>query len=198
MSYPEFFDRVEKIVMYEPLGEFLGSGGVCEIGFADVVKLSGHSCPTVSGAYLMTLYALKALHCETETPIRGNIKVEMSGKKNDGVVGVIANVVSYITGAKEEDGFKGLGGVFARNNLLFFNGKSKGKIRFTRLDTGKIVDVSFDVSKLKLPLLDNILMQKALQNQATQEEIEEFAKQWQDRVKEILLSYKEKAIQIIK
>ncbi|MDY0326870.1 MAG: FmdE family protein [Arcobacteraceae bacterium] len=196
MLYPEFFDSVEKIVLYEPLGEFLGSGGVCEIGFADVVKLSGHSCPTVTGAYLMSLYALKALHKENETPIRGNIKVEMRGKKSDGVVGVIANVVSYITGAKEEDGFKGLGGVFARNNLLFFNAKSKGEIRFTRLDTGKIVDVSYDLGNLYLPELDSSLMQKALQNRATQEETELFGKQWQARVKEILLNHKEKAIKI--
>jgi formylmethanofuran dehydrogenase subunit E len=196
MLYPEFFDSVEKIVLYEPLGEFLGSGGVCEIGFADVVKLSGHSCPTVTGAYLMSLYALKALHNGNETPIRGNIKVEMRGKKSDGVVGVIANVVSYITGAKEEDGFKGLGGVFARNNLLFFNAKSKGEIRFTRLDTGKIVDVSYDLGNLYLPELDSALMQKALQNRATKEETELFGKQWQARVKEILLKHKEKAIKI--
>lgn len=192
----KFFDDVEKIVMNEPLGGFLGSQSVSVFSFGDVVKLSGHSCPTVAGAYLMTLYALKALHNNDELPIRGNIKVEMRGKKSESVVGVIANVVSYITGAKEEDGFKGLGGVFARNNLLFFNAKGKGEIRFTRLDTGKIVDVSYDLGNLYLPALDSTLMQKALQNRATQEETELFGKQWQDRVKEILLNHKEKAIKI--
>lgn len=192
----KFFDDVEKISMREPLGGFLGSQSVSVFSFGDVVKLSGHSCPTVAGAYLMTLYALKALHNNDELPIRGNIKVEMRGKKSESVVGVIANVVSYITGAKEEDGFKGLGGVFARNNLLFFNAKGKGEIRFTRLDTGKIVDVSYDLGNLYLPALDSTLMQKALQNRATQEETELFGKQWQDRVKEILLNHKEKAIKI--
>ncbi len=66
--------------MSEPLGGLLGSESISVFSFGDVVKLSGHSCPTVAGAYLMTLYALKALHSD-ELPIRGNIKVEMKGKK---------------------------------------------------------------------------------------------------------------------
>jgi len=56
----EFFNQVQTITMYEPLGEFLGSSAIQEFRYSDVVKLSGHSCPTVAGAYLMTLYGLKA------------------------------------------------------------------------------------------------------------------------------------------
>lgn len=33
--------------MYDPLAEFLGAaeGGLIEYGYADAVKLAGHSCP---------------------------------------------------------------------------------------------------------------------------------------------------------
>lgn len=190
----KFFDNVEKISMSEPLGGFLGSQSVSVFSFGDVVKLSGHSCPTVAGAYLMTLYALKALHNNDELPIRGNIKVEMRGKKSESVVGVIANVASFITGAKEEDGFKGLGGIFARNNLLFFGAKIQGEMKFTRLDTKKSVEVSYDISNIALSDFDGNLMQKALMNKATKEESELFGKQWQKRVSEILLVHKDKTV----
>ena len=192
----KFFDDVEKIVMSEPLGGLLGSESISVFSFGDVVKLSGHSCPTVAGAYLMTLYALKALHSD-ELPIRGNIKVEMKGKKGEGVVGVIANVASFITGAKEEDGFKGLGGIFARNNLLFFGAKIKGEMKFTRLDTKKSVEVSYDISNIALSDFDGSLIQKSLMNKATKEEMELLGKQWQKRVSEILLVHRDKAVIIL-
>ncbi|MGE4457167.1 MAG: hypothetical protein AB7E13_09530 [Arcobacteraceae bacterium] len=192
----KFFDDVEKIVMSEPLGGLLGSESISVFSFGDVVKLSGHSCPTVAGAYLMTLYALKALHSD-ELPIRGNIKVEMKGKKGEGVVGVMANVASFITGAKEEDGFKGLGGIFARNNLLFFGAKIKGEMKFTRLDTKKSVEVSYDISNIALSDFDGSLIQKSLMNKATKEEMELLGKQWQKRVSEILLVHRDKAVIIL-
>ncbi|MEW6551307.1 MAG: hypothetical protein AB1389_04175 [Campylobacterota bacterium] len=192
----KFFDDVEKIVMSEPLGGLLGSESISVFSFGDVVKLSGHSCPTVAGAYLMTLYALKALHSD-ELPIRGNIKVEMKGKKGEGVVGVMANVASFIIGAKEEDGFKGLGGIFARNNLLFFGAKIKGDMKFTRLDTKKSVEVSYDISNMALSDFDGSLIQKSLMNKATKEEMELLGQQWQKRVSEILLVHRDKAVIIL-
>lgn len=192
----KFFDDVEKIVMSEPLGGLLGSESISVFSFGDVVKLSGHSCPTVAGAYLMTLYALKALHND-ELPIRGNIKVEMKGKKGEGVVGVMANVASFITGAKEEDGFKGLGGIFARNNLLFFGAKIQGEMKFTRLDTKKSVEVSYDISNLPLSDFDSSLIQKSLMSKATKEESELLGRQWQKRVSEILLGHKDKAVKVL-
>lgn len=192
----KFFDDVEKIIMSEPLGGLLGSESISVFSFGDVVKLSGHSCPTVAGAYLMTLYALKALHSD-ELPIRGNIKVEMKGKKGEGVVGVMANVASFITGAKEEDGFKGLGGIFSRNNLLFFGAKIKGEMKFTRLDIKKSVEVSYDISNIALSDFDGSLIQKSLMNKATKEEMELLGKQWQKRVSEILLVHRDKAVIIL-
>lgn len=192
----EFFNQVQTITMYEPLGEFLGSSAIQEFRYSDVVKLSGHSCPTVAGAYLMTLYGLKALYSEDEPIVRGNIKVEIKGSKGDGVIGVIANVASFITGAKENDGFKGLGGIYARNNLLKFDASIKGEIRFTRVDTKASVEVSYNLANLALSGFDQRLMQKSLLNQASDDEVALFRKQWQQRVKEILIDFCDKAVSV--
>jgi hypothetical protein len=55
MSHPAFFDDVATIVLRDPLAELLGAaeGGIVEYGYAEAVKLAGHSCPTVAGAWLM-------------------------------------------------------------------------------------------------------------------------------------------------
>jgi hypothetical protein len=52
MSFPDFFDEVPRITLRDPLAELLGSvtGGLLSYGYADVVRLAGHSCPTVASA----------------------------------------------------------------------------------------------------------------------------------------------------
>ena len=54
MSYPKFYDKIEKIELYDPLSEVLGAfeDGKYSIEYKDVVKSAGHSCPTVAGAYI--------------------------------------------------------------------------------------------------------------------------------------------------
>ena len=51
------------IAMHDPLAEFLGAaeGGRLDYSYADAVKLTGHSCPTVAGAYAATRGAAFAL-----------------------------------------------------------------------------------------------------------------------------------------
>src|SRR5512134_3733305 len=107
MNYPGFFDTVLRIALRDPLGAFLGTfaGGVVEYGYFDAVKLAGHSCPTAAGAYLMTAKALGAL-CADALPERGAIRVEFRDDLEAGVTGVIANVVSQITGATQRTGSK--------------------------------------------------------------------------------------------
>jgi len=53
ITYPAFFDEVETITLHDPLAEFLGSAsdGRIKYAYVDTVKLAGHSCPTVAGAY---------------------------------------------------------------------------------------------------------------------------------------------------
>ncbi|WP_419678120.1 hypothetical protein ACN2EN_01865 [Aliarcobacter lanthieri] len=196
MLNTDFFKDVEKIVLKDPLGEFLGVDKSYTFSFEDVVKLSGHSCPTVAGAYLMTLASLKKLY-KNEIPIRGNIKVELRDKKSLGTTGVIANVASFITGAKEEDGFKGLQGKYFRNDLLKYEVPIKGDIRFTRIDNGKSIEVIYDLSDIYLSGFDGSLMQKGLQGIATKDELEAFGRAWQKRVSEILLIHKDKVIKYL-
>ena len=101
MNYPTFFDTIETIKLQDPLAQTLGAfyDGIYEITYMDVVKSAGHSCPTVTGAYLMTQAALKELFLH-DNAIRGTVKVEFKEDLEEGVAGVIANVVSHITGAK--------------------------------------------------------------------------------------------------
>lgn len=196
MKNIDFFDSVESIVLKDKLGSFLGVDEDFTYTFKDVVKLSGHSCPTVAGAYLMTLKALKELY-KDELPVRGEIKVELRDAKNEGTTGVLANVASFITGAKEEDGFKGLQGKYFRHNLLKYESSIKGEMRFTRLDNYKSVEVAYDLSDVTLSGFDGSLMQKGLQGTATDEELETFGKAWQQRVKEILLNHKDVVVKIV-
>src|SRR5512135_146468 len=100
MDFPEFFAAAPRITMRDPLAQFLGaaSDGIIEYQYADVVKLAGHSCPTVASAYLMTRGALNALYPDA-LPERGGIRLELRDDRLDGATGVVANVASFLTGA---------------------------------------------------------------------------------------------------
>ena len=187
MNYPKFFDSVESIKLVDPLSNVLGAfeDGLYEITFLEVVKAAGHSCPTVAGAYLITLEGLKALY-EGSRAVRGEIKVEFRDPMEEGVAGVISNVVSQITGATEKSGFKGLGGKFARHSLMKFNANINSSIRLTRADNGKSVDVYYDPSSIGGSPKMQMLMQKMMGGMASKEEAKEFGALWQDRVERIM------------
>ena len=186
MSYPSFFDTIEVIKVKDPLSTVLGAfdNGEYEFTYLDVVKAAGHSCPTVAGAYIITLMALKALYLN-ERAVRGNIKVEFAESLEDGVAGVIGNVISQITGATDKSGFKGLQGKFARHSLMFFDADINASARFTRVDTSKSVDVIYNPSSIMPNPNMQPLMQKMMSGSASQEEIKEFGTLWQERVKRI-------------
>ena len=186
MNYPNFFDEIETIKLQDKLADFLGAteNGLIEFSYVDVVKTAGHSCPTVLGAYLMTLEGLKALY-KDELPQRGEIKVEFSERIEEGVAGVIANVITNITGATTNSGFKGIMGLFSRNNLMAFESNISSSVRFTRRDTDDFVDVIYDPSSIGADPMMRELMQKSISRQATQEEAKEFGRLWQQRVEAI-------------
>ena len=186
MSYPKFYDSVESIKVVDPLSNALGAfdNGEYEFNYQDVVKSAGHSCPTVAGAYIITQAALNALY-PNERAVRGNVKVEFEEAMEDGVAGVIANVISQITGATETSGFKGLSGKFARHSLMSFNVEINASGRFTRVDTGKCVDVTYNPSSIMPNPAMQPLMQKMMQGAATSDELKEFGRLWQDRVQRI-------------
>ncbi len=188
MNYPEFFSEVRTIKMSDPLSAVLGTfeGGELEFTYLDVVKAAGHSCPTVGGAYLMTSKALEALYPES-LPVRGMIKVAFKEPLEEGVAGVIGNVITQITGATDKSGFKGLGGKFARHSLMQHGSDINSSARFTRVDTGTCVDAFYDPSSVGGSPKQSALMQKIMQGTATVEEKKEFGSLWQDRVRRILI-----------
>ncbi len=187
-QYPKWFDDVESITLYDGLSEVLGTfkEGIIKIKYLPIVKMAGHSCPTVAGAYLMTLRALKTLYPDT-LPVRGEIKVSFKEDSCEGVAGVIAQVISNITGATDTTGFKGLGGKHSRIDLMNFKSEIGASARFERVDTGKMVDVYYNHSSIPGDPRMQQLMPKVLGEIASDEEKQLFGELWQERVRKILI-----------
>lgn len=198
MKFPKFFEEIEKIKLQDDLSAFLGTfeNGVVEFSYPDIVKSAGHSCPTVLGAFLMTLEGLKELY-KDELPKRGEIRVEFAQNENEGVAGVIANVISNITGATVKRGFKGIAGKYDRRYLMQFESSIKSSVRFTRADTEASVDVFYDAGSVPPNPETSILMQLCIQKKATKEQQKEFGELWQQRVEAISKSIPE-VINVIK
>ena len=190
MNYPDFFDAVPRISLHDPLAEFLGTteNGLLQYSYVDAVRLAGHSCPTVAAAYWSTHKALALLYPDT-LPVRGDIRVAFRLDSKTGVTGVIANVVSMLTGAMSDNGFKGLGGRFDRRKRLFFTQAMQGEIRYTRLDTGQAVELAFNLHLVPAAPQLSALMTACLSGNATPAETAEFRQLWQERVKRILLEH---------
>lgn len=190
MTYPAFFDQVPTITLYDGLARFLGasSDGLLTYHYLDAVQLAGHSCPTVAGAYLLTRRALQLLYPD-QVPQRGEITVRFSGAMEQGVTGVMANVVRLITGATGADGFKGIGGHYSRQDLLHFNAVLDGEVCFERVDTGASVQLGLNMSRVAGDPRTMPLLQKALSGGASAEEVTEFGALWQQRVQAILLDH---------
>lgn len=185
-----FYDDVEPIKLKEPLAVFLGAmdeGEEFIFTYTDAIKLAGHSCPAVSGAYKITQKALKALY-GNETPVRGEISVRVLGSVNNGANGPISQVISLITGAAPETGFAGLGQRFARNNKLDFDEKNEepNTFEFRRDDTGQSIKITYHPECIpQKPEMSNVFT-KCIVNTATKKQEEEFKRLWQERVKAVL------------
>ena len=149
MEYPEFYDNVEHILLKDELSRFLGSSeeGLIDISYLDVVKMAGHSCVLVSCTYLMALRGLQKLY-GNELPRRGEIRVELRESIELGNTGASAQVLSNITGATADSGFRGIQGNFDRRGLLFYGADIQSYVRFPRLDTFQSVEASFNPSKV--------------------------------------------------
>lgn len=189
-AFPGFFRQVPSIRLHDPLAEFLGSAadGLIEYRYEDAVRLAGHSCPTVASAYGLTRLALKALFADA-IPVRGAVRVAFQAAAADGVTGVIAAVTSLLTGAAGETGFKGLAGRFQRHGLLAFEAAPPLAIRFTRLDTGSVIDAACHPGRVPAPAALGHLLQRCLSGLATPAEAAEFRHLWQDRVRRLLIEH---------
>lgn len=187
----DFFDMVEPIKLKDPLAYFLGSmeeGELFVFRYADAVKLAGHSCPAVSGAYMITAKALSALY-GNEIPVRGEIKVAIMGGPTDMAYGPMSQVISFITGAAPVTGFAGLGRRFRRRHMLIFDEKrfKYNIFIFQRMDNKKMVEVTYNSDLIpEDPRLEK-LAPLVLSGQATVEEQNAFKKAWQEKVRKVLL-----------
>ena len=193
-GFPEFFDAAPRIRLRDPLAAFLGAArdGVLEYGYVDVVRLAGHSCPTVASAFLMARSALAQLYGQA-LPERGGVRVEMRGPAREGVTGVIANVVSLLTGATVDTGFKGIAGSHDRRRLLAYDAEIDGEMRFTRIDTGDSVTVSARLGNVPGDPRTGQLLSRCIAGSASAEEEQLFQSLWQDRVRRLLTEHADDA-----
>lgn len=141
-QFPDYYKDIEAIQLKDVMLRYFGTAtdGLVSYGLEDAGKASGHVCPAVTGAFLMTREGLKALaqyykdnpdaknitsyDPESGLLYRGGVKITMSGEENSGSgANAMGDVMSYITGAKGADGFKG-GPDFPfanRRNLLHYD-----------------------------------------------------------------------------
>jgi len=190
MKYPAFFDQAPTITLKDPLSDFLGSceDGLLEYGYIDAVKLAGHSCPTVAGAYLMTVKAVKSLY-GGETPVRGEIAVAFPDAFDEGVTGVMASVAQLITGAAGEGGFKGIGPNFNRQNLMRFGVSGNAEMIFVRMDTSQRINATFNAPIVPMEPGVRERLGMILQGQADADDERLFKEGWQERVRKILVDH---------
>ena len=192
MKFPSFFAEAPRLTVRDPLAAFLGSceGGILEYRYEDAVRLTGHSCPAVAGAYLMVIAGLGFLH-DGETPERGGIEVFMRGEPGQGTTGVLASVATLLTGAAPETGFGGIGPSqrFARRDLMHFGADIEGAMGLRRRDTGAGVVVDIDTGAVPHAAAMDALMPPAVAGKADAEGLESFAALWQDRVRRMLVEH---------
>lgn len=193
-AFPAFFHDAPTLKVRDPLAEFLGAatGGVIEYHYADAVRLAGHSCPTVAGAWLMTLQGLRVLY-GGELPVRGEISVFVGDARDSGATGVMATIVQLLTGAADDSGFRGIAGRFSRYRLLSFGQPVTGAFGLRRNDTGRAVQVALDASVVPWPQEMHSLMPIAVSGHASDDDLARFGEIWQDRVRRMLVEYADDA-----
>jgi hypothetical protein len=192
MDFPEFFAKAPAITLRDPLAAFLGvsKSGVMTYAYADAVRLAGHSCPTVAGAYLMVRRGLRHLYGD-EMPERGGVEVYMRDPRDHGTTGVIAAVATLLTGAAPETGFSGIGahGRFTRRDLLHFDAPIDGVMALQRCDNGRGVILDLDTAVVPSSREMQALFPRVLAEQANEDEHASFAALWQNRVEQMLIEH---------
>jgi hypothetical protein len=190
MPFPAFFDDAPRLVMRDPLAAFLGApaDGVIDYGYADAVRLAGHSCPTVAGAWLMTVKAMAALW-PGATPERGAVSLLLDDPQDEGVTGVMASVAGLVTGAAGPGGFKGIAGRFGRNDLLRFDAGTGAALAFRRGDTGTGIAAHYHPELVPADPEMRICLHGVLGGSADAQEARRFGELWQDRVRRILVDH---------
>jgi formylmethanofuran dehydrogenase subunit E len=202
VAFRDFIQLVEPIKLKEPLAKTLGAftsdEAVLEYSFIDAVKLAGHVCPTVTGAYMICQEALTRLY-EGEIPVRGEITITVYGEPDESVYGVMGQVFSFLTGAAPQTGFKGLWNKFKRKDLLkYVSEKIDSEAMsfiFERMDKQQSVLISFYPYKIPFPtdkaMRMKELLEKVIWEAANDQEQREFQDLWMERVKLMIVGRKD-------
>jgi hypothetical protein len=95
-----------------------------------------------------------------------------------------------ITGATDEGGFHGLAGKFDRRQLLFYDVQIEGEMALERVDTLERVTLSYNPSFVMSDPRMGELLPLIASARADASQLELFGILWQDRVKRILIEYK--------
>lgn len=184
------FPTSPTLTFYDPLGELLGAGdGRYQYSFDDAVKLAGHACPTVAGGFLLVLGAVQRLYSGDELPQRGGLRVTVHAAVDQGATGPLSQIITLLTGAAADNGFRGLAGQHARHSLLHFAPTATGgplRCTFERCDDGRRVTLAYDPAAIApVPGLTED-MQAVLTGQADAATVQRFRRAWRDRVERLL------------
>lgn len=191
VNFPDFYEQAPVVHTYDAFAATLGAAdnGLLDYHYVDAVRLAGHSCPTVAGAFLIGRAALAALYPDGPAE-RGNIAIHMPAPQDEGVTGVMAQVLTLLTGAAADNGFQGMRGRFKRQGLLSFARHREGDaIIFKRLDNNARVAVTLDVSLIPADPAQGERLMAILQDCADASQQAAFADAWQDRVRRLLLEF---------
>ncbi len=182
------FDAGPSLTVHDPLAELLGAGdGTWTYTFDDAVRLAGHACPTVAGAYVTAVQAVRRLY-GGETCIRGELRITLHGAEESGANGPFSQVLTLLTGAAGRNGFQGLGGHYRRAGLLGFGAAAEGPLRctFERMDTGAEVTLAYDPASITADPILAPAMQAVLKGAADAVTRARFRWAWRDRVERIV------------
>ncbi|WP_130471609.1 hypothetical protein [Candidatus Magnetaquicoccus inordinatus] len=181
------FPDKPSLTLYDPLGHLLGAGDGCfTYSFTDAVKLAGHACPTVAGAFLLAKMAAEALFPET-IPVRGDMRVTLPGPVGQGVNGPISQIFTLLTGAAAQNGFHGLAGQYVRSGLMHFASlPSADPFHFERISTGQSVALFYSPEAFPPAPAMGQLLPLVLSRQASVVQQEQFQQLWRQRVLAIL------------
>ncbi|MEO5362796.1 MAG: hypothetical protein H7838_04135 [Magnetococcus sp. DMHC-8] len=181
------FPKHPAITLYDPLGDLLGAGdGHFTYTFDDAVRLAGHACPTVAGAFLLAKTAMESLF-PGEMPVRGEVRITLPGPVDQGVNGPISQIFTLVTGAAAQNGFHGLAGQFARHHLLQCREHpSSEPFLFERPATGRTVRLHYTTEAIPASPLIPALMPLLLAHRADPAQQAQFRTAWRQRVLDIL------------
>lgn len=192
----EFYADVPPVKIKKPLGVMVGSlnpeNPVITISIQDVGLYTGHICPCIAAGFKATVLALESLYGK-ETPVRGKIRIATNEPSE------LLDVASYITGARAFYGREEVN----HNDIVIDKtlGEKPGIVImvFQRKDTGKMIKVTFNKTKLFNPKEMKKMKQlkdKVLKGKATKREEIMMREILQEKVKQILFNLPDGAITV--